>query len=224
MCKYILIEGTINVVKTDTQKIYFYCIFTFYWSKIIKVMKSILKLHALIILVIFFITSTATAQYQNLGNANQGEIKRNPWFVGGMIGGSFSNNGGSFEIAPLVGYKVTPDFNVGTRLTYIYSSFDYGGNIGKKTFHDYGGSLFAQHRLFNFLVAHAEYEVLSVEYPVDQYTNTRRTINSLFLGGGLFQSMGGRGFATIMILYNVLETKYSPYSNPVIRIGFGVGL
>lgn len=187
-------------------------------------MKSILKLHALIFLVILFSTYTTNAQYQNLGNANQGEIKTNPWFVGGMIGGSFSNNGGSFEIAPLVGYKVTPDFRVGTRLIYIYSSFDYGGNIGKRSFHDYGASLFAQHRLFKFLIAHAEYELLSVEYPFDQYKNERRTINSLFLGGGLFQSMGGRGFATIMILYNVLETQYSPYTNPVIRIGFGVGL
>lgn len=187
-------------------------------------MKSILKTFAPVIFIIFFISSTSYAQYQNLGNANQGEIKSNPWFVGGMLGGSFSNNGGSFEVSPLVGYKVTPDFRVGTRITYIYSSFNYGGYIGKRTFHDYGASLFAQHRLFNFLIAHAEYEVLNVEYINDQNKNQRLAISSLFLGGGLFQSMGGRGFATIMILYNVLETQYSPYSNPVIRIGFGVGL
>ena len=73
------------------------------------------------------------------------------------------------------------------------------------------------------LFAQAEYELLSVEYFVDPTTTTRRSINSLFLGGGLYQQMGGRGFATIAILYNVLETEYSPYSNPVIRIGFGVG-
>ncbi len=187
-------------------------------------MKGFIKIWATLILFTLFLYTPCSAQYQNLGTANQGEVKVNPWFVGGMLGGSFSSYGGSFQVAPLVGYKITPDFNVGTRITYIYSRYNYGGTIGKKTFHDYGVSLFAQHRLFKFLVAHAEYEVLSVDYINDLNQNERRTINSLFIGGGLFQSMGGRGFATIVLLYNVLETKYSPYSNPVIRIGFGIGL
>ena len=165
------------------------------------------------------IATSGHAQYQNLGNANQSAPRENPWFVGGMLGGSFSSNGGSFEVSPLVGYKVTPDFLVGTRLTYIYSKY-YG-----TSYNDYGGSLFAQYKFLRFLLAHIEYEVLSVEYFNNIINdNERRTINSLFIGGGLYQSMGGRGFATISILYNVLETQYSPYSNPVIRIGFGVGL
>jgi len=28
----------------------------------------------------------------------------------------------------------------------------------------------------------------------------------------------------IMFLYNILETPYTPYANPVIRIGFDLGL
>ena len=163
------------------------------------------------------------SQYQNLGDATPSQPKPNPWFAGGMIGGSFSNNGGSFEISPLVGYKITQDFHVGSRITYIYSSYNYGGTIGKKSFNDYGGSLFGRYRFLKMLFAQAEYELLSVEYFVDPTTTSRRSINSLFLGGGLYQQMGGRGFATIAILYNVLETEFSPYSNPVIRIGFGVG-
>ena len=179
---------------------------------------NLYKTYLLISLFTFFSFFTGYAQYQNLGTATKVEASRpNPWFVGGMLGGSFSNNGGSFEISPLVGYKVTEDFHVGTRLTYIYSKY-YG-----KSYNDYGGSLFARHRFFDFLFAHVEYEVLSVEYVNVNFEDERRTINSLFVGGGLFQSMGGRGFATIAILYNVLETEYSPYSNPVIRIGFGVG-
>lgn len=159
-------------------------------------------------------------QYQNLGGASSKAPKPNPWFVGGMIGGSFSSSGGSFEVSPLVGYKVTEDFHVGSRITYIYSSYNYIG-LGRVKSSDYGGSLFGRYRFLKMLFAHAEYEVLSVYWPFD---NDRKTINSLFLGGGLYQSMGGRGFATIAVLYNVLETEYSPYSNPMIRIGFGVGL
>ncbi len=177
-------------------------------------MKSVYKITLVLLIAFIFSSNDGYSQYSNLSNATPAKIKENPWFVGGMIGGSFSNNGGSFEISPLVGYKVTPDFNVGTRLTYIYSKY-YG-----KSYNDYGGSLFAQYRFLNFLFAHAEYEVLSVQ---SIYDEKRRTINSLFLGGGLYQSMGGKAFTTIAILYNVLETEYSPYSNPVIRIGFGVG-
>ena len=180
-------------------------------------MRIIYKAFVLFIILTFFGGTGIYAQYQNLGTTNKVEIKENPWFVGGMIGGSFSNYGGSFEISPLVGYKVTENFHVGTRLTYIYSK--YNG----KSYNDYGGSLFGRYRFLDFLFGHVEYEVLSVQYVNVNYEDERRTISSLFVGGGLFQSVGGRGFATIAILYNVLETEYSPYSNPVIRIGFGVG-
>ena len=184
------------------------------------------KIKILISLIVFsfFVASQGYAQYQNLGSASSSEVKANPWFVGGMIGGIFSNNGGSFEISPLIGYKITPDVHIGSRITYIYSSYDYGGTTGNRSLNHYGVSLFGRYRFLKMLFVHAEYEVLSVEYPYDQNTNERRTINSLFIGGGLYQSMGGRGFATIAILYNLLETKNSPYSNPVIRIGFGIGL
>ncbi|MFK5856808.1 MAG: hypothetical protein QM503_11800 [Bacteroidota bacterium] len=173
--------------------------------------------YMLVILFTIFTFTNGYSQYQNLGTANKVKVRENPWFAGGMIGGSFSNNGGSFEISPLVGYKVTEDFHVGSRITYIYSKY-YG-----KSYNDFGGSLFARHRFLDFLFGHVEYEVLSVQYVNVNFEDERRTINSLFIGGGLFQSMGGRGFATIAILYNVLESEYSPYTNPVIRIGFGVG-
>ena len=184
-----------------------------------------------VLLIFMLVSSTGYSQYQNLGNATRSESqsrnKPNPWFVGGMLGGSFSSGGGSFEVSPLVGYKITEDFHVGSRLTYIYSSYNYGAPIGKQKFHDYGGSLFARHRFLKMLFAHVEYEVLRIQYPVYYGTELHienHVINSLFVGGGLIQQMGGRGFATIAILYNILETEYSPYSNPVIRIGFGIGL
>lgn len=176
-------------------------------------------------IIILFFSSIGYSQYENLGNQSRKAPKPNPWFFGGMLGGSWSSYGGSLEVAPVVGYKVTEDFHVGSRITYIYSSYDYPG-YGRKSFNDYGASLFARHRFLKMLFAHVEYEVLSVEYFTDPNSSAtaRRTINNLFVGGGLFQSMGGRGFATIAILWNVLDSQYSPYSNPIIRVGFGVGL
>ena len=172
------------------------------------------------------------AQYTNTTNQNH-EIKGTPqnqrrgtlpgqkrWFTGGMIGGGFSTYNAYVQVAPIVGYKVTPRLDVGTRLTYIYESYkDYTGF--RHNLHSYGASVFTRYRMFSFLFAHVEYEILSV--PIYPYEGDRRSVNGLFLGGGFMQRMGGAGFATVSILYNVLDATYSPYSNPLIRIGFGIG-
>ncbi|OFY52085.1 MAG: hypothetical protein A2W85_11705 [Bacteroidetes bacterium GWF2_41_31] len=191
-------------------------------------MNQLLK--AAIVLILMVISSVELqAQYMNLGTATQEEFKPQRWFVGGMLGGSFSGYGGSFEIAPIVGYKVTPEFHVGTRITYIYSSFKYNSNSTRYHLNDYGASLFARYQFYKPLFGHVEYEALSLELPpyaVAPGESVRMLLNSLFVGGGIIQPLGGRGFATIAILFNLLENEYSSYvySNPIIRVGFGVGL
>ncbi len=173
-------------------------------------------------------TGTATAQYTNTTGMREGKVTqkkrgfadRSRWFVGGMLGGGFSTYSSYAQVSPLIGYKVTPKFHVGTRLTYIYQSFkDYSGR--RVNLHIYGGSLLGRYRLFDFLFVQSEYEILSV--PVYPYEGSRTAVNSLFVGGGLMQS-AGNGFATIGIYYNLLDSPNSPYSNPLIRIGFGFGL
>jgi hypothetical protein len=72
-------------------------------------------------------------------------------------------------------------------------------------------------------MAEVEYETLNMEYINYSYEEVRRWVPSLFIGGGYIQSVGGRGFASFAILWDVLEDEYSPYTNPLIRIGFGVG-
>jgi hypothetical protein len=186
-----------------------------------------------IILILFLVGGfvAANAQYENTsGNKTpkqqekkQALQKRGRWFVGGMLGGGFGSYGGYFELSPIVGYKVTRDFHVGTRLTYIYSSYkNYYG--AKDQSHTYGGSLFGRYTFLKFLYAQVEFEMLSFKHYYNVPEGERYLINSLYLGGGLYQSFG-RSFATLGIFYNVLEDPniYYPYANPIIRIGFGVG-
>ena len=114
-----------------------------------------------------------------------------------------------------------------------YSASVYGGRI---FFRYYLRSLFD-----NFLgnvFAHTEYEYLYYTRPIKQDSRGNLTdgyslysqgkevmeINSLFVGGGYSQPIGGRAFIDIMILFNLNDSYNSPYSNPVFRIGFGVGL
>jgi hypothetical protein len=126
------------------------------------------------------------------------------------------------------------DYNIHPPQYLNYSTSVYGGRI---FFRYYLRSLFD-----NFLgniFAHTEYEYLYYIRPykfdpngniLDPYLNRFSLgkdiveINSLFVGGGYEQPVGGRAYIDIMILFNLNDTYNSPYSNPVFRIGFGIGL
>ncbi len=114
----------------------------------------------------------------------------------------------------------------------------YGGRIFSRY---YLGSIFTNEILAN-LFAHVEYEYLTYHMPyknagpppdgtiVDPYNyyykpgNQVMEFNSFFVGGGYRQTLGGRFYVDIMILFNLNDTYNSPYANPVIRLGFGTGL
>lgn len=175
-----------------------------------------------------FSVGTAYSQYENTsGQKKEGDVKKRAkpqkpmqWFVGGMIGAGFSSYSSYVEVSPFIGYKITPAFHVGTRITYIWNSYLYrtGPYTDERVnLHHYGISLFTRYIIFKGLFAQVEYEALSYDY----YVYQREWINSLFIGGGYFQNIGGRGFASFAILFNVLDDIDSPYTNPVIRIGFG---
>jgi hypothetical protein len=130
---------------------------------------------------------------------------------------------------------------------YFYNTatgqyLDYKSNV-------YGGRIFARYYLRslfdNFLgniFAHVEYEYLFYTRPytiapydttlhiIDPYYNfykegkQRVEVNSLFVGAGYDQPLGSKVFLSILILYNLNDSYNSPYSNPVFRLGVGVGL
>jgi hypothetical protein len=143
---------------------------------------------------------------------------------GGNFGASFGDVT-FIEVSPNVGYHVTDDFIVGIGLTYSYlrdrrATLDYKTNI-------FGGRTFLQHIIFENFVAHAEYELLNLKTIDDRATSNfepqRRNIHSLFVGGGFRSTLGGYSYINLLILYNLNDSRYSPYTNPQIRAGFGVG-
>jgi hypothetical protein len=143
-------------------------------------------------------------------------------YFGGTLGASF----GSYtyvEIAPTAAYKITEKLHVGMGISYMYLSDKtytpaYNENI-------WGGSLFGRYFIWRDLFAHAEYQYLNRDV-YDPYLNedVRVNINNILLGGGYRQMLGENSFVTIMVLFNVNDSMYNPYSNPVIQIGFGVGI
>jgi len=189
-----------------------------------------------LLLFLLALVTSIQAQYQNTsGQKREGEVQKKelkkkkrqkdyyPWLLGGMLGAGFSSYSSYVQISPIIGYRITPAFHVGTRLTYIFNSYEVSPSR-RESYHDYGASIFTRYIFFKGLFAQVEYEALSYEYYDQNINNKNRMwINSLFIGAGYFMNMGGRGFASFAILFNVLEDKYTPYTNPIIRIGFGFG-
>lgn len=127
--------------------------------------------------------------------------------------------------------------NTKTDEHYSYSSNVFGAGFYLRY---YLRSLFSN--FFGNFFAHAEYEYLFYTLPYVRcdynsggyiygsngyyYIPGKEyiDINSIFLGGGYSQPLGGRVFFEFMVLFNINDSYNSPYTNPVIRIGVGVGL
>lgn len=133
---------------------------------------------------------------------------------------------------PWAMYRASPRFLIGPGFTYIFRKSNY---YNYQTSY-YGPRAIASYSLFKDfgevininigdIILHSEYELLSVEKLYLDPNNTvikdgRALINSLLVGGGIFQPIGQRGGLSIMLLYNLIESDFSPYTNPVIRFGF----
>ena len=153
-------------------------------------------------------------------------------FFGGNFGlmfGTVTN----IEVSPLVGYYLTPRLAAGAGIKFEYFR-DRGGYEPYQTT-IYGGNLFSRYTIIKNLgeglniglntgiFAQVEYEALSLEraYFEPPYSEDGRFIvHSVLVGGGLIQPVGRRSAFLVTVLYNLNETSRSPYSNPVVRIGF----
>lgn len=138
-------------------------------------------------------------------------------FTGGDLGLQF----GSItlvNLSPMVGYWLVEDtWAVGTGVSYLYYSNHYY-NFSTSV---YGGNLFTRYHVYEDLFAHGEYEVLNVE--AFDGLHKRVNVPGLLLGGGYRYDIGEKSSATLLVLWNFMESYYTPYSNPVIRAGVNFG-
>jgi len=171
--------------------------------------------------------------------------------VGGNLGFQFGTVTG-IMVSPEVRIRTFDQLYVGIGFTYQYFMYrDYYWDNLNKQFLDfssnvYGGRIYLRYYLrsiFNNwlgnLFAHAEYEYMTYQQPFQPdprgyifdpggwpYLPGKNIVfyNSVLVGAGYSQPIGGRVFMDMLILFNLNDTYYSFYSNPVFRIGVGVGL
>lgn len=141
-------------------------------------------------------------------------------YTGGNLGVQFGTVT-FIEVSPLVGYKITDRISAGVGATYQY--YQYHDKYYDLKTNVYGGRIFGRYFFTDYLFAHAEYEYLNLE-AFDFYPRRRVEVGSLMAGGGYVQRFGEHSGIVAMILYNFTESLYTPYQNPIIRIGVNFGL
>lgn len=180
--------------------------------KIIHIKKTIA-----LVLVLLFITGLHAQDKKN-----EKEVPRSRIVLGGGLGLQFGNIT-LIDISPIVGYKVTERFLVGLGFTYQYYRHKYQDpflDINYET-NIYGGSVFARYYVWKDLFGQAEYQYLTYKpYLMDN----RVDVNSYLVGGGYRQRLSRNFAATIILLFDLSESMYSIYQNPIFRIGFQAGI
>jgi hypothetical protein len=149
-------------------------------------------------------------------------LNPNKMYFGGYVNLSF----GSYTVVgiePLVGYKLTPKFSVGTKLSYEYTSYSSSGQEYSGS--NYGLSFFTRHRITSRFYAHAEYSAMNYKLFYGLDDSDREWVSFLFLGGGFSQPISKNTWFTAEVLFDVLQNDNSPYAawEPFFSVGFGVG-
>ena len=163
-----------------------------------------------------------------MGSVNLSQ-KGNPVFLTGCtLEEHLVSNLGTYTaiiISPIAGYMVTNRFSVGPGITYQYlkgEAFDYTGRRYSYDSNIYGFSAFARYNITPMFFAYTEYESLKVTFPnIDGTALVKEWVPGYFIGGGVFQPVGGRAGLGLSVLLNVLhDDRKSPYnSNLIIRAG-----
>lgn len=165
--------------------------------------------------------SVCVAKAQSFGPADglRGAALKDRIFFGGNFGLQFGTQT-VVDINPIVGYRINNRLSAGVGAKYLY--YKYKDRLYSYETNIYGGSIFGRYAVTESLFAYSEYEMINLSV-FDPYER-RVDVGSLFVGGGYSQPIGGRSSLYLMLLYNLNESTYSPYQNPIIRMGIGIGI
>ncbi len=148
-------------------------------------------------------------------------VPEKKWHFGGGAGMNFGTYT-QIMLAPQVAYSATEKILLGGGVTYIYNRVNYdqlypGSGMGIYSSSIYGGSLFNEIMLFRNIFSHVEYEALNLDfYDLSVMDYQRTWFNSVYLGGGIRQQVGGSGFIQLILLYDVIEKSYYPFGSRLV--------
>lgn len=127
-------------------------------------------------------------------------ISNTGWTFGGYAGLGTGSGGTSLYITPRVGYKISPDFEMGLsgNLTWYNATYYKSTMIGVGPFANYyfGRSAYLSGNFQEYFISHT-----------GNATNVKKNESVLYLGGGYMQRLGDSAYMQIGAMYNVLYDK-----------------
>ena len=172
----------------------------------------------MLLIVVLSVSVGASAQYKSRNKqADQRSLRDRLYFAGGGGFGSGTNVGGQrynyYSLFPTIGYRVKPEFLLGTNISYSKYSFpDFG-----VSYDQLGVAPFARYYLEQ-LFFQLEYDKISSSTLDNQ---PRRYYDRLLVGVGYSQPLGKRSAINAMGLYDLLYQQNGVFQSPfVFRVFF----
>lgn len=142
-------------------------------------------------------------------------------FTGGELGLSFGDYT-YINVSPLLGYRFSDLLAAGININAQYNSFKYyfvSSLDHKEHYGVYGAGVFGRIYPLQWLFLHVqpEYNFQRGKYIYPDHTESfQGSAPSLLVGAGIAQQSGRNMSVTLMVLYDVLQEKLSPYGNRAI--------
>lgn len=159
---------------------------------------------------------------------DRGDKEQPKFYVGGNLGLQFGTIT-LIDVSPWISYRIIPQFSVGVGGTYKYYRYNLLNTKIQRSY--YGGRGFLRYypssesiEILNQIFLHAEYEILEMHFDANDNDVPNQQVESLFGGVGYQIPFGKHVNGEIYLLYDFKQSGYSPYKNPMMRVGVSVGL
>lgn len=146
------------------------------------------------------------------------------------VGGSFALQFGSttfIELEPLLNYHVGKSFIAGIGPIYQYLNVQdpYYGNYIASTYGARVAALYFLPEDLSRVFIMGEYDIINVPEPsLTSYRIDRGYLGLPMLGIGYKEPVSDKVFFCIYGLWNFNNSIYNPFANPIINVGFDIGL
>jgi len=151
------------------------------------------------------------------------------FYVGGWLGASFGDVVSSVQVAPELGFIITPKIHLGGSLVYRYRK-DKRFEPDLSTT-ELGGALFGRYFVYAPIFLQAGFEQLNWEFPVStpggEFDVIDANHTAVLIGPGFALPLGPKAASYMTFLYDVNYdgSGPNPYDRPwMIRVGVGIGL
>ena len=199
-----------------------------------------MKIRIFGIILLAALSFNAFGQYENPDKTPDVESSKkkginmdSKWFFGGNLGMSFGTYYSYVELAPWAGYKLSKWFWPGAGPMYLYQKASYNVYVDRSSL--YGLKTLAYINVINnigdylpinlgSIFVYTEDDIIQVHlkrtFGDGSILQDQNWTNVFLLGGGLRFPLGQRGGISLLCLWDLSQSVYYRYNNPIIRVGF----